>query len=74
MKIGKSVILEPISKHGKSRIAQQGSEWIVRDVRERISFDNRVGPWLGLESLRDHPMGFRWVHATNDNNFKIKIK
>lgn len=74
MEIGKTIMLAPVSKHGKNRIAQQGPEWVVRDIREKVSFDNRPGPWLGIESLREHPLGFRWVHATSDSNFKIVKK
>ena len=69
MEIGNKIILKPISKHGKDRVHQFGNEWILERICERVGFDHRIGPWLGLKDLNGKD--FRWVRLDQDKDFKI---
>ena len=69
-KVGDLIKLVGISRHGKNRIKEHGSTWLVELVK-----DGR----LGLCSLRDTftckgipamPEG-RWVRLSSDENFEI---
>jgi hypothetical protein len=71
MKIGSVITLKGLSRHGKNRIREKGSQWKVREVREKVSFNTPApGPFLlldGLGPVRDA----RWVSLRSDPNFEI---
>ena len=70
MNVGNKIILKGISKHGKDRIHQFGDCWIIKSFSEKVLFDDKIGNWLGLTDANGKD-DFRWVHETNDKNFKI---
>jgi predicted AAA+ superfamily ATPase len=73
VKTGIVVTLKPITKHAKDRINQQGSKWLIEAISERILFSDKKGVWLGLSAVSKNSMGFRWVHLTDDEHFKVII-
>ncbi len=55
---------------GKTRVANRGSTWRIRQTRSSVRFSTRPGPWLLLTSVR--PEGhLLWVHAENDPDHAI---
>ncbi len=72
MEKGMIIILKPISKHGKDRVHQFGNRWIIDNIVDRVVFDNRVGPWLGLRDA-DGKGDFRWVKFKEDKNFEVVL-
>ena len=72
VRTGEVVTLKPITKHGKDRVNQQGSKWVVNAISESILFDDRKGTWLGLAAKSGHENGFRWVLLEGDDNFIVE--
>lgn len=68
------VKLEAKTKKGKDRIAQQGSRWLIEAISEKVLFDDKKGIWLGLSAKARQTDCFRWVHLTDDENFKVIIE
>lgn len=56
--------IEGISLKGKNRVREQGSIFSILEIKDRVLFSDKLGPWLQLKH--------RWIHATNDPNFRIK--
>lgn len=73
IRTGDKVKLEPISKDAKDRVNQKGVKWVVEAISERVLFDDKTGVWLGLRAESENLMGFRWVHLTNDEHFKVIV-
>ena len=71
IRTGDVVTLQPISKHAKDRVNQQGLKWIVEAISESVLFEDKTGVWLGLRAKSGHDLGFRWVHLTDDKHFKV---
>jgi len=71
IRTGDKVILQPISEHAKDKNDQKGSKWVVEAISESILFENKTGIWLGLRAESGHSNGFRWVHLTDDEHFKV---
>jgi hypothetical protein len=68
--VGEMVTLTGKSKRGKERVERDGSTgWKVREIKDRISFTDKRGPWLLLDNGK--PKAMRWVHATDDDHFII---
>ena len=67
VKIGNNVVLKGKTRHGKNRIQQHGTLWIVREVRgDKMLLESQFkteGP--------KHNKGFdwRWVQLKDDPNF-----
>lgn len=74
LRTGIVVKLEAKTKGGKDSISQQGSKWLIEAISERVMFDERNGIWLGLRANSSQINCFRWVHLTEDENFKVIIK
>lgn len=55
--------------HGKPRILLNGDKWEVVRVADSVLFSKQPGPWLLLKSVET--VDCRWVHQTDDPNFKI---
>ena len=72
-KTNTKVILKPKSKKGKDRVNEQGEKWVVEAVSNNILFSDKIGPWLGLRSVKSKDF-FRWVHFNDDENFEVVIK
>jgi hypothetical protein len=72
MEIGSEIKLKPISKHGKDRVNQFGKLWILKSVVDKVGFDERKGPWLGLTDS-GNKKDFRWVKLNQDKNFEIVL-
>lgn len=71
LKTGDVVTLKPISSQAKDRTSQQEVKWIVEAITERMLFENKTGIWLGLRAESGYSNGFRWVHLTDDEHFKV---
>ncbi len=56
-------------RKGKPRILTHGTRWLVLGVNETVLFSDKPGPWLKIQSL--HSRDIRWIHQTDDENFKI---
>jgi len=65
------MILKGISKKGKERIKRDGSEWVTVRTSDRVLFSPKKGPWLFIIPPNGDQMASRWIHATDDENFKI---
>lgn len=74
VRTGIVVKLEAKTKKGKDRIAQQGSRWLIEAIAEKVLFDDKNGIWLGLRGKLKPGDTFRWVHLTDDENFKVVIE
>jgi hypothetical protein len=68
IKTGDVVTLQPISEYAKDR---EGDKWVVEAIAEKMLFDDKIGVWVGLKAKSGYDLGFRWVHLTNDEHFKI---
>ena len=64
MFIGQEIEIEGISLKGKNRVREQGSTFSILEIKDRVLFSDKLGPWLQLKH--------RWVHATEDKDFRIK--
>ena len=77
------VVLEPKTAHGRNRLnearwdmlkwnGEWTTRWRVLDRRDTIQADPRKGPFLLVtpEGDTDDSKHSRWVHATEDKNFK----
>ena len=71
LKTGDVVTLQPISKDAKDQSTPQDAKWIVEAITEKMLFENKTGIWLGLRAESGHSNGFRWVHLTDDEHFKV---
>ena len=70
MQIGSKITLEGITKKGKERLRRDGSSnWLILSIVDRVMFSNERGPWLLLKKHKT--TNSRWIHETNDKDFKI---
>ena len=60
-----------ISKKGKERIKRDGDEWIIIRTADRVVFSTKKGPWLFINTPDGDERTSRWIHASDDENFKI---
>jgi len=67
--IGKTVLLNPISKHGKDRVHQFGRQWLVDGFSHTVLFSSEKGPFIRLKS--NCQKDTRWVKINNDKDFEI---
>ena len=67
--IGDIVCLTGISRHGKNRVRELGESWEVVKAHVREDDSN---PGLLLRCTLDDREK-RWVHPTEDNNFKVEL-
>jgi hypothetical protein len=77
------ISLIPLTKRGKQLVKQHGERWEVIELRNRVLFTDKHGPWLLVQpltedrapsqSFRDARLesAARWVHEFNDDNFKV---
>lgn len=59
------------SQKGKNRVFEQGEEWHLVTVVDKVLFTTEPGPWMLLTSVKSHDKGIRWVHASNDKDFEV---
>ena len=64
MFIGQEIEIEGISLKGKNRVREQGSTFSILEIKDRVLFSDKPGPWLQLKH--------RWVHTTEDKDFGVK--
>ena len=69
MKIGDIITLKGISRHGKNRINQHGSEWEVIGFPDKVGFSNLINCWVSLKSLDTNDA--RTIKMDGDENFEI---
>jgi len=55
--------LEGITRHGKNRVRERGSEVKVLRIWNRVAFSDKEGTWLDVETLDGKHS--RWIHATD---------
>lgn len=70
--IGETIEIEGVSRKGKNRVREQGSTFEIEEIKDRVLFSDKSGPWLLLKS--NNPNHGRWIHATEDKDFRIKTK
>lgn len=64
--------LEGKTKHGKNRVREQGSWWVVLQTAAMISCDRGgPGPFALLKAESGHPDGLRWISMTADKDFTV---
>ena len=63
-----SISLQGITKKGKARIKQHGSEWQVVQERRTVLFSEGKD-WLDIESEKTGER--RWIQAVSDKDFKV---
>lgn len=56
-------------RYGKARLCQYGNVWIVEFVANKVSFSDKPGPWLEIRP--EYGTDARWIHETDDHNFRI---
>ena len=69
----KLVTLAGISRRGKNRVFEQGSNWkIIGEANAITTVRHRgcAGPFLCLRSM-DDPEETRWVSLTDDPDFEV---
>lgn len=69
MQVGEWIELKGKTRHGKNRVHQHGTRWLVEEIRSgamMLRSENKT------EGPRDH-RGFdgRWVKLNNDPNFEV---
>lgn len=74
--LGKKIQMTGISQKGKNRVREHGPVWHVLAETDRILFaPTKPGPWLFVappdKDMNDKSS--RWVHATSDSDFSIKL-
>lgn len=71
MQVGDQIQLKGVSKHGKNRIQQFGTEFWVSEIRDRIQTTTHrslSGPFAMVFSpTGDH----RWIAVNDDPDFEI---
>lgn len=68
------LILRAKTRKGQNRLTQFGTEWLVRETRDRVLFSSEPGPWLLIAETSHvgiHAPGSRWIHRTHDPDFEI---
>lgn len=78
-----ALTLIPLTKRAKQIVKQHGERWEVVNKRDRVLFSDKDGPWLYVQPLTEErapadnaraariESAARWVHAFNDENFKV---
>ena len=69
MNIGDVINLKGISRHGKNRIAENGTEWKIIGIHEIVGFSNFKLGWLQLKSIKTGDV--RIIREKGDQNFVI---
>ena len=71
MQIGDLIKLKGVSKHGKNRIQQFGTDFVVSEIRDSIQTTKHKslpGPFAMVFSpTGDH----RWIAVKNDPDFEV---
>ena len=71
MQIGDFIKIKGVSKHGKNRIQQFGTDFVVSEIRDSIQttkHKNLSGPFAMVFSpTGDH----RWIAVKNDPDFEV---
>lgn len=52
MEIEDIIKLKGVSRHGKNRINQHGTEWEIFGFPETVGFSNLKGGWVQLKSIK----------------------
>lgn len=76
------VTLIPQSKRAKQIVKQHGDRWEVIDMRDKVLFSDRAGPWMHVMPITEQRIhntpreareetASRWIHAHFDENFKV---
>ncbi len=74
--LGKRIQMTGVSQKGKNRVREHGPIWHVLAETDTILFaPSKKGPWLFVSPPEKgmHDKSSRWVHATNDLDFSIKL-
>lgn len=53
---------------GKNRVREHGTERTISEISDRVTFDQRTGPWLRLVALDGY---WVWVHHSDDKDFTV---
>jgi len=64
------VHVKPKSQEGKDRIKKHGELYRITGWKTTVTFCNKPGPWIHLESLYDTRQGW-WINESNDDDFNI---
>lgn len=76
------VTLLPQSKRAKQIVKQHGERWEVLELRDKVLFSDRAGPWMLVVPITEprihttprearEDSASRWIHAHFDDNFKV---
>lgn len=66
---GNIIKLKGISRHGKNRVNENGSDWLIISTPEKVGFSNEINCWVKLKSLTTDDV--RIVKIPDDENFEI---
>jgi len=69
--VGNTVKLTGISRHGKNRVNENGTMWVVMRFRDKVHFTSEPGPWINLHAVDSDD--FRWVRLEGDKNFDVEV-
>lgn len=53
MVVGQTIEIEGISLKGKNRVREQGSTFEIEEIKDRVLFSDKPGPWLRLKHRMD---------------------
>lgn len=83
-KVGDTICLQGVSRHGKNRIEQHGEIWTIREISqfigrpamlvesEKQTFTIKTRDAAKTEEWTSKKVkDTRWVHISNDDNFVI---
>jgi hypothetical protein len=70
--VGDKLVLRGKTQKGRNRVRENGAEWEVIRISDKVLFDDRPGPWLFVNpTSRTDDDKSRWIHSSADKDFEI---
>ena len=66
-----SIILKGITLKGKNRVREQGSEWVIGRMTDKVEFSQESGPWWLVRPITGSQIQDRWIRNTVDKDFEV---
>ena len=66
-----SIILKGITQKGKNRVREQGSEWVISKMQDKVEFSQERGPWWLIRPITGSKLQERWIRNMVDNDFEV---
>ena len=66
-----SIILKGITQKGKNRVREQGTEWVIEKMQDKVVFSQELGPWWLIRPITGFETASRWIRNTVDKDFEV---